>query len=517
MFAVIHHSAIMSASPLGIMKLSASTSRAGICRSLTVFMLASIACAAEPPPAPTRDHILLITIDDLNDWITCLSDEKSGKGHPQASTPHLDRLAKRGVLFTNAHCQAPICRPSRTSFLSGLRPSTTGVYANQPEHDEKGALKPGIDTPWLPNRFQQAGYRTYAVGKLLHQGHKGLGEVLGPQTGQGPYPPKKMGVPPEVAEEGIWDYGAWPPEQQFTDWQIAQWTIGNIAKPISKDDAPRFLSLGFYRPHVPLFAPKKWFDAAPKLDEIRLAPYFADDLDDLPAISSRISKRVSFPKPIDWVLAEESRLCEFTQAYLACTSAMDDCLGDVITALDESEMADNTWIVVFSDHGFHLGEKKHVTKQTLWERSTHVPLIIVPPKRLADTPRGEHCDRPVDLLDVYPTLIEATGLTAAASDKHLDGLSLLPWIRNPQTPRERPALTTLYSGNHSLRDERYRYIRYADGSEELYDHAVDPHEHHNLITKADGRPELRTVIHRLTAWIPKQQAGAPDLLLPKKP
>ena len=481
---------------------------------LSLLLLFSIAAHSAPP---TRDHVLLVTIDDLNDWITCLSDKETGQGHPQASTPNLDRLAKHGVLFTNAHCQAPICRPSRTSFLSGLRPSTTGVYGNQPKHDAKGTLKPGIATPWLPNRFQQAGYQTYAVGKLFHEGNKGLGEVLGPQTGQGPYPKNKMGVPADVAKEGIWDYGAWPEQEQFTDWQMARWTIGNIAKPISKDDPPRFLSLGFYRPHVPLFAPKKWFDAAPKLDEILLAPVLANDLDDLPAISRRISRRVSFPKPIEWVLAEESRMRELTQAYLACTAAMDDCLGQVITALEQSEMSDNTWIVVFSDHGFHMGEKQHVTKQTLWERSTHVPLIIVPPKRITDTPRGVRCERPVDLLDVYPTLLAATGIPAADSDNHLDGISLMPQIRDPQAPRERPAMTTLYSGNHSLRDERYRYIHYADGSQELYDHAVDPHEHDNLISKTAERRELQAVVERLSSWLPKNQAGKPDLILEKQP
>jgi arylsulfatase A-like enzyme len=213
-------------------------------------------------------------------------------------------------------------------------------------------------------------------------------------------------------------------------------------------------------------------------------------------------------------MAEESRMRELTQAYLACTSAMDDCLGQVITALEQSEMSENTWIVVFSDHGFHLGEKQHVTKQTLWERSTHVPLIIVPPKRITDTPRGARCERPVDLLDVYPTLLAATGLPAAESDKHLDGLSLMPWIRDPKAPRERPALTTLYSGNHSLRDERYRYIRYADGSQELYDHSTDPHEHHNLISKTGERSELLAAVERLSSWIPEKQAGEPDLILP---
>ncbi len=484
----------------------------------TYLVLGAVTLLANERPMiqAKKDHVLLIAIDDLNDWITCMSNQPSGRGHPQASTPHLDKLAQRGVLFTNAHCQAPICRPSRNSFMSGLRPSTTGIYGNDATYDARGTRKTGMDVPWLPTRFQQAGYQTYAIGKLLHNGHQGMGQILGPKTGQGPYPKEKMNVPAEIAKEGVWDYGAWPAQEQFTDWQMAQWTAKNIEKPIGDDDAPRFISLGFYRPHVPVFAPEKWFDAAPKLADVQMAPTRANDLDDLPAISRRICRRVAFPKPIDWVMEKESRLREMTQAYLACTSAMDDCLGQVIAALDRSSMANNTWIVVFSDHGFHLGEKQHVTKQTLWERSTHVPLIIVPPKRLSTTPRGVRCERPVELLDVYPTLVAATGIAAAATDKHLDGLSLLPWMNNPQAPRERPALTTLYSGNHSLRDERYRYIRYADGAEELYDDTVDPQEYDNLIDKTKQRPELKDAVQRLSAWIPKNQAGKPDLISPPK-
>lgn len=483
--------------------------------ALILFFFAPL-LSAEPPAASARDHILFITIDDLNDWVSCLSEEKTGRGHPQASTPHLDRLARRGVLFTNAHCQAPICKPSRASFLSGLRPSTTGAYGNNPAHDAKGRLEPGKDVPWLPLRFQQAGYRTWAAGKLLHHGNRGLGETLAPSTGQGPFPKQKMNVPASVTPQGVWDYGPWPEQEHFTDWQIAKWTIDQIAEPLAENDAPRFLSLGFYRPHVPLFAPKKWFDAAPKPKDIILAPAPADDLDDLPAIARRMHSRVAFQSTVEWVIAEESRMRELTQAYLACTSAMDDCLGQVIDALDNSAMAEDTWIVVFSDHGWHLGEKNHVAKQTLWERSTRVPLVIVPPKRITDTPRGARCDRPVDSLDIYPTLLEATAVPTAASDQHLEGLSLMPWMRNPQAPRERPALTTLYSHNHALRDERFRYIRYADGSEELYDHATDPHEHHNLIAKAKKAPELRAAVERLSAWLPKEQAGEPDLILPRE-
>jgi len=491
------------------------TAPRAICASFILFSAATD--GADPPARPTGDHVLLVAIDDLNDWISCLSDDESGRGHPQASTPHLDRLARRGVLFTNAHCQAPICHPSRTSFLSGLRPSTTGVYGNGGEFNAEGPITPGADVPWLPNRFRQAGYQTYAAGKLLHTGQQRLGGVLAPPTGQGPFPKEKMNVPREVTPAGVWDYGAWPDLAEFTDWKIARWTAAHIAKPLAEDAPPRFLALGFYRPHVPLFAPRRWFEAAPKLDEIRLAPTRADDLDDIPAIARRMTSRVSFQSTVEWIKKDEARMRELTQAYLACTSAMDHCLGEVIDALDRSAMADNTWIVVLSDHGWHLGEKQHVAKQTLWERSTRVPLIIVPPKRLTDTPRGVRCARPVELLDIYPTLLAAAGLPAVDSDRHLEGLSLLPWIGNPDAPRERPALTTLYAGNHSLCDDRYRYTRYADGSEELYDRHADPHEFDNRIEQAGERPELRAVIGRLSAWIPKQEPAPPDLILNQGP
>ena len=477
-------------------------------RTLLALLLALCtpsACAEDRP------HVLFIAVDDLNDWVSCLG------GHPQARTPNLDRLAERGVLFTNAHCQATICNPSRTSFMSGLRPSTTGIYGNQPAHNRKGTLKAGKDTPWLPLRFQNEGYRTYAAGKLLHHGHHGLGQTLAPPSGQGPYPKEKMNVPAEVTPEGIWDYGPWPEMEAFTDWRMAAWLIRHIGKPVAEDDPPRFMALGFHRPHVPLFAPKEFFDATPEPGDIVLAPAPEDDLDDVPPIARRLHSRVSFQAPVDWVRQDEARLRELTRAYLACTSAMDHCLGEVTDALDRSDMADNTWIVIFSDHGWHLGEKNHVAKQTLWERSTRVPLLVVPPKRMAAIPRGRRCERPAELLDLYPTLLEAASLPAAAGDKLLEGLSLMPWIKDPGAPRERPALTTLYAHNHSLRDERFRYTRYADGSAELYDHAKDPREQHNLIGDLDERPELREAVERLSRWIPGQQAGEPDLILPGNP
>ena len=485
------------------------------------FVILCFATVAYADEEPTRDHVLLITIDDLNDWIGCLTDQDApgkdghltGEGHPQASTPNMDRLAERGVLFTNAHCQAPICRPSRTSFMSGLRPTTSGVYANKSAYDAKGKVTPGKELPWMTKRFENAGYDVFVTGKILHgSNNKVLGGIPSFKTSQGPHPKKKMGVPAEITKAGVWDLGAWPEEEKYTDWRIAQWTIGNINKPVKPDSKPRFMALGFYNPHVPLFAPPKWFDAAPSTKDVLLHAKQPGDMDDLSAIAKRIGSRVSFKQCAEWALNDEDNMRLLTQAYLACTSAMDGAMGDVIDALDKSDMADNTWIVVLSDHGWHLGEKNHVAKQTLWTRSTRVPMIIVPPKRMKDTPRGVRCDRPAELLDVYPTLVDAVGLKPIGADKHLDGLSLLPWIAEPAAEKDRPAITTIYAHNHSIVDTRYRYTRYADGNQELYDRSSDPHEFDNLIKQVDTDDALKAVVKRLSQWIPKDEAGKPDLV-----
>lgn len=499
-----------------------SVAPAGTQIAMIRLLLPLALALASPCAGASRDHVLLITIDDLNDWIGCLSDrdapakdgQLTGEGHPQASTPHMDRLAKRGVLFTNAHCQAPICRPSRTSFMSGLRPTTSGVYANRKQYDAKGALQPGKDLPWMTQRFEEAGYHVFTAGKILHgSANKPLGGTPCFKTSQGPYPPAKLNVPPEVAKPSIWDIGIFPEtEKEYTDLRIARWTAGQIGKPFETGDKPRFFALGFYNPHLPLFAPRKWYDAAPGKDEVLLGARRTDDLDDVPDIARRINTRVSYMTAHRWAADNEDNLRLTTQAYLACTSAMDDALGEVIDALDQSDMADNTWIVVFSDHGWHLGEKSALAKQTLWTRSTRVPMIIVPPKRMTETPRGVRCERPVELLDVYPTLVQAAGLEAKPSDSSLDGLSLLPWIEDPGAEKKRPAITTIYAHNHSVVGDCFRYTRYAEGSEELYDRKTDPHEFDNLIGKAKTDESLQAVVGKLAAWIPEKEAGKPDLV-----
>ena len=256
----------------------------------------------------------------------------------------------------------------------------------------------------------------------------------------------------------------------------------------------------------------KWYDAAPTKKDVLLGATRKDDIADLSPIAKRIASRVSFQAAADWSRSTEENLRILTQAYLACTSAMDNAMGHVIDALDRSDMADNTWIVVLSDHGWHLGEKEHVAKQTLWSRSTRVPMIMVPPKRMKNTPRGVRCERPTELLDVYPTLVAATGLKAIDADHKLDGISLLPWINDPKAERRRPAISTMYAHNHSLVDSRYRYTQYADGSEEFYDRKTDPHEFENLISKAKRDKKLSAVVTSLARWIPKDEAGKADLV-----
>lgn len=499
----------------------------GIFTTCLLITTTLISAQERSPKAPRRDHVLLITIDDLNDWIGCLSEtadtDKTGKfitgqGHPQARTPHLDALAKRGVLFTNAHCQAPICKPSRASIFSGLRPSTTGLYGNRPQFDAKSEVRPGQEVPWLTERFSDSGYEVFTAGKLLHASrNKPLGGTACFQTNQGPYPKEKIEVPPEITPARVWDIGRYPAkEEDYTDLRIAKWTAGNISKPLTESDQPRFMALGFYNPHLPLFAPSKWFEAAPKKEDVILAHNREGDRDDLSEIARRINSRVSFSRCADWALSDEKNQRTLTQAYLACTTAMDDALGHVIAALDQSEMAETTWIIVLSDHGWHLGEKNCIAKQTLWTRSTRVPLIVVPPKRLGKMARGRRCDRAVELLDIYPTLVDGAKLPNAQSDQLLEGVSLLPWLEDPAAKRKRPAITTIYAHNHSLCDTRWRYTRYADGSEELYDRENDYHEVNNLIGQKDQRPDLQEVVKRLSAWIPKKEVRGPDLLIEKK-
>ncbi|MEZ5300504.1 MAG: sulfatase [Verrucomicrobiales bacterium] len=429
---------------------------------------------------------MFIAIDDQNDWIGAFG------GHPQAQTPHIDALAKRGTAFLNAHCQSPLCNPSRTSLMTGRRPSTTGIYGLSPWFRDVPALK-GLVT--LPQYLAKHGYRTYTCGKIFHGGYgrgkKDLGaewDVIGPPTGIGVKPPKKLVDTP--APHPLVDWGTFPhKDEDKGDYQVASWAVKQLD---AKPQGPFFLSCGFFLPHVPCYATQQWFDLYPE-DTLQLPPVRMDDRDDTPRFSWYLHWKL--PEPRLKFLEEDHQWKNLVRSYLACTSFVDSQVGRLMDALERNGYADNTIVVLWSDHGWHLGEKLITGKNTLWDRSARVPLVFAGPGVAA----GAKCTRPAELLDMYPTLVDLCGLPAKPD---LEGLSLAPQLKDAGAPRERPAITTHNPDNHGVRSENWRYITYADGSEELYDMKNDPNEWENLA--AD--PQFAEVIAHHRKLLPEKSA-----------
>jgi arylsulfatase A-like enzyme len=432
--------------------------------------------------APPKQNVLFIAIDDMNDWIGCLN------GHPNTITPNLDRLAASSVNFTSAHCAAPLCNPARAAIMTGRRPSSTGVYLNtQPYHGSK-ALN-GVVT--MNQHYKNNGFLTLGCGKIYHN-------TLGPfadNDGWHEYPKlddkglRLSGEKP-IAGAAAMAHFDWGPtetgDESMHDFHTAEW----ISKQLStKRDQPMFLACGFAKPHLPWYVPKKYFDMHP-LDRIQLPVVKEDDLDDVPAIGrkfahasgdhARVTKAEAWKKGV--------------QAYLAAITFADAMIGRVLRALETGPHAKDTAIVLWSDHGWHLGEKLHWRKFTLWERSTRNILMVSAP---GVTKPGGVCERPVSMMDLYPTLMDLSGLKAPGGQ---DGESLMRWLKDPKAPKITPALTTYGFGNHAVRSEGWRYIRYNDGGEELYDRAKDPNEWMNLASK----PELAAVKSEHAKWLPKQ-------------
>ncbi|RMF38940.1 MAG: hypothetical protein D6753_14950 [Planctomycetota bacterium] len=451
-------------------------------------MLCAVLCAlvAKPARAASPPNILLIAIDDLNDWVGCLG------GHPQSSTPHIDALASRSVLFTNAHCQAPVCNPSRTSFLTGMRPSTTGVYLNNVWFRSTPLNRKRVT---LPQYFRQHGYATLTAGKIFHGSRVDdpSFEVVGPRPGQ------RLPIDEQVIEDvptksKLWDFGPQRyAEDKFPDAVVASWAVEQLQQSF---DRPFLMAVGFYRPHVPLYAPQRLFDALP-VDTVQLPPVLENDRADLPEAALQLTANPT-PPPHQWFV-ETGRWAAAVQAYHAAVRFTDEQVGRVLAALQSSPYADNTIVVLLSDQGFHLGEKQRWAKQSLWERSTRVPFIVHVPENGA---QGQRCDAPVELLSVFPTLVELAELPPLDA---LEGVSLQPLLADPDTTWERPAITTYQPNNHAVRSRHFRYIRYADGAEELYDHRNDPHEWYNLANLA----EYDHVKAEHARWLP--QRNAPDL------
>jgi len=469
-------------------------------RTSTLLLISSILAATSIPVLAQnadRSDVLFISIDDLNDWVGPLD------GHPQTKTPNMDRLAAQGMVFTNAHAPAMVCNPSRAAVMTGISPASSGVYSNQTDWRRTARL---LNKPTIPRYFRDNGYRTVGAGKLFHSSTYNPWAYFGyndTTAWHAYFPSLDRQLPNEIRPHARPANGTpltvnfdWSEvsatDMAMGDGQVVTWSVEQI---LLNDNTPRFNAVGIYRPHLPWYLPGKYFDMHP-LDEIELPPVTENDLDDIPEAPIAGIDRLA-PSSMalhEWVIEDETlnRWKEGVQAYLASISYADAMLGHLLDALEQSGRADNTIIVLWSDHGFHLGEKSRWRKTTLWREATRVPLIVVAP---GITRPGSETGSVVSTLDLYPTLVELAGL---AMPSHPEGASLVPLLRDPEAEWDHAAISTNAIGGHAVSTNQYRYIRYSDGSEELYDIESDPHEWHNLA----GDPQLADTKAELAARLP---------------
>jgi len=432
---------------------------------------------------PAKKNVVMIIVDDLNDWVGAMG------GHPDTETPNMDKLAAEGTLFLNAHATAAICGPSRASVMTGLRPSTSGIYGQLSDKDIKKASAATENITFMSEYFAQNGYKTMGIGKIFHNG--------APEGSFEEYGGRIRGFGPHPEDEFVWDsdrtntdWGVFPEkDEDMIDYKSAVWAKDRLAE---KHDRPFFLTVGFVRPHVPWYAPQKWFDMHPP-EQLTMPPYLKGDLDDVPQISRDLHEVPMMPTT-EWAI-ETGEWPNIVQAVLASTSFVDHYIGEVLKALDDSPYADNTIVVLWGDHGYHIGEKNRFAKHSLWEETSRVPLII----RTPEGAKGQVTQTTVSLLDLYPTLLDLTDLPAYAEN---EGESLKAVLDGSSESSGHVAITSYGFGNHAIRNERYRYIYYIDGSEELYDHQDDPNE---WVNQADN-PDYAEIKQQLAQHLPETNA-----------
>jgi arylsulfatase A-like enzyme len=426
--------------------------------------------------AAEKPNVLFIAIDDLNHWVGHLG------RHPQTKTPNIDRLAQQGVTFTRAYCTAPACNPSRASLMSGQRPSTTGCYLNNQD------WRPAISEDTLLNsHFARAGYRVYGAGKIYHGGWGRGGDWTEYFQGKR----ERMQRHPDAKDNGVGGIRFYPlanADDQMPDHSVVSY---GLAKLQEESDRPFFLAIGLAKPHIPFSVPKKWFDMFP-LDSIQLPPHREDDLDDVPPAGVKMAG----PQADHAKIVASGRWKEAVQAYLASIAFCDSQVGRLLDGLEKSPHRDNTIVCLWSDHGWSLGEKSHWRKFALWEEPTRTVFLWKAP---GVTQPGGVCERTVDYTSIYPTLCELTGLPLP---DHLEGRSIASLLRDPNSTWERPSITTHGFRNHTVRTEDWRYIRYANGDEELYNVVTDPLEYTNLAKL----PEQAARKIELAKWLLKTDA-----------
>ncbi|WP_442505835.1 sulfatase-like hydrolase/transferase [Novipirellula sp. SH528] len=467
-------------------------------RCILMLLIAVIPAITRAEDA-ARPNILFIAMDDLNDWIGVMG------GHPQTITPNLDRLAASSVLFTNAHCTAPACNPSRSAIFTGISPHRSGLYENGQKMRE---VLP--DAEIIPKVLSRHGYFSAGSGKMLHYfiDAASWDEYYPKAESENPFPRtlKPPMRPVSLPRGGPWQYVEtdWGPldgtdEECGGDFLVAQYISNQLAKP--HDEKPFFLACGIYRPHEPWFVPAKYFEPFP-LDSIQLPPgYREGDIDDLPADGKKLAQNRYFPH-----IVKQGQWKKGIQGYLASIHYADAMLGNVLDALEQSQHADNTIVVLWSDHGWHLGEKEHWQKYTAWRACTRIPLMIRAPKGSPGLSAGTTpavCNQPTNLLSLAPTLLDLCGLPAEPLH---DGPSLVPLLENPNADWPHVSITHLqYPGSYGLSAERYRLVHYASGQEELYDIENDPYEWKNLATE----PEYASKLQELRQLAPAKFAPKP--------
>lgn len=432
--------------------------------------------------AKKKYNILMVVADDLNDY---------GIFHtyPQSVVPNLDSFSRTAITFRHAYCASPECNPSRAAFLSGMYPHRTGAYLN----GSKSWLRVLLEVSSLPEHLKANGYTTFGMGKLFHSELPEGKEASAwdnqvKKGGFGPFPGED-----EYQVSRFFSYKAWDgPDTDFPDVRNGN----EVADFLSVEhDQPFFCMYGLWRPHTPFTAPKRFFDLYER-SEIALPPaYLEGDTEDISPKSYEILDmwdrfKKAGPENVELWKA-------FIHAYLACTSFADWSFGRVLEALDNSPNADNTIVIFFSDNGYHCGEKDSWEKSTLWEQAALVPTMIRFP---GSSENGKVCTRPISLIDLYPTLIEACALSEAPHP--LDGTSIFPLFEDVHTEWNRPVFTSFGKGFASIRSEKYRYLQYPDGTEELYDHQLDQYEWKNV---AD-HPDYKRIKNEMKQHLPQTWA-----------